>query len=285
MIIYSNRETELVPKFKGLSIPLSSGCTKTTFSSVLQGIYLLLKRFSADLDLSLADSDGNTALLALGPLLEDSAAATPDSALATETYLIARTILNRVPPARAGLNATNTAHRTLLSYAAAAGDAAIPLARLLLNAGALVCPALVTRAPLEGGDLVRMLAIERESSAFTWMLRAQTASGRAAHVHSQTLSLISEAFPLRTRPLEVKAHVQRVMMHCGHAYGAHSDIYRAVVAKMCPIWAQPPGLSALCRKSVRGALGARNLSEEPEKLARNLADVVPRSIVDFLQLN
>ena len=217
------------------------------------------------LDVTLEDCDGNNSLSFLARLL--------DRQLFDEALQLAK-ILLRTPKCDA--NSVNSLGRSLLSHSVSHGDACADLTRLLLNHGAQVLPFRAAHG-CDACDVSR----ERDSSAFTWFLRAAMRCQDLSQ-SSVTLKLLCDA--LAIEPEFMRTHVLSTMLHLGQQSGGASSpsmasLFVDLKSFMAPYWRQPLPLRYLCINRIRGALGPKNITKGAQEL--NL----PSSLLGHLHLN
>ena len=155
--------------------------------------------------------------------------------------------------------------RTLLSYAAEAGDQCIGLTRLLINLGAS------THSDQLGKEA---------ESAFAWFLRAQM---RGLHdgLDEDTLYVLCTAMAAEVGPGRLKAVIDRSMVALGSSPEAHGPIFRRIRGLTAHFWLRPPQLRSIAVKSIRRSLGPKRLSKGHEVMSRLK---VPRKLQRFVTL-
>ena len=238
-----------------------SGCSKESFSGVAGGLRVLLRH---GFDVTLEDSDGNNSLNFLSKLL--------DRKLYEEATQLAKIILQQPNSDANGVNASG---RTLLSYSVTHGDVTADLTRLLLNHGAQVLPLRASQGS-DADDVAR----ERDSSAFTWFLRAAIRR-QDLEASRVTLNLLCDALAVDTEFM--RTHVLSTMLHLGQqSSGANSSglasLFVQLKSIMAPYWRQPLPLRYLCVTRIRASLG-------PKKIMPGVQDLnLPASLLDHLLL-
>ena len=237
------------------------GCSKESFDSVARSVAVLLRH---GFDVTVDDCDGNNPLNFLHKLL--------DRKLFAEALRLAEVLLQQP---KCDANAVNASGRSLLSYSVTHGDATADLTRLLLNHGAEVLP---LRASLgcDADDVAR----ERDSSAFTWFLRAAIRR-QDLQTSRVTLRLLCDA--LAVDPEFMRTHVLSTMLHLGQqSSGANSAwlaaLFIELKSTMCVYWRQPLPLRTLAVSRIRGALGPKKILTG----ARHLN--LPSSLIEHLLL-
>jgi len=155
--------------------------------------------------------------------------------------------------------------RTLLSYAAEAGDQCISLTRLLINLGA--------------STHSDQLGKEAEVSAFAWFLRAQMR--KLDVLDEDTLYVLCTAMASEVGPARLKAVIDRSMVALGSSPEAHGPIFRRIRGLTAHYWLRPPQLRSIAVKSIRRSLGPKRLSKGHEVMSRLK---VPRKLQRFVTL-
>jgi len=155
--------------------------------------------------------------------------------------------------------------RTLLSYAAEAGDQCISLTRLLINLGA--------------STHSDQLGKEAEVSAFAWFLRAQMR--KLDVLDEDTLYVLCTAMASEVGPARLKAVIDRSMVALGSSPEAHGPIFRRIRGLTAHYWLRPPQLRSIAVKSIRRSLGPKRLSKGNEVMSRLK---VPRKLQRFVTL-
>ena len=222
-------------------------------NSLVSSARLLLE---AGADPNATDSvEGDTALLAVRHLLRRGLF--PEAAQVAELVLAG----NSNP------NAVNAANRTLLSYAAACGDAAAGLTRALLNGGARVWPSPeVDPDRLSDGDaVVRALAAERDQSAFAAFVR-EVVRRQSLEGFEATLDLLAHA--MGEEPARMRAHVPRTMLELGKGAGVNGPLFVRLKERLAPFWRRPQPLRYQCLKRIRRAMGPKRLNSNGRHVAR-----------------
>lgn len=218
-----------------MTVLLFLGCSKENVSLILKAAELLL---SENIDLGLAENrDEDTALTQLHLLMDRNV---PEESLVA----LASALLSAKKAAN--VDHINGQQRTLLTYAVAQGDAFLSLTRNLLNRGARVLPA--------RSDILR------DRSAFTWLVKAVMAR-QDLEGHKATLQVLCQNMAEVEGPEVMRSHVLSSMIHLGHSATVMGPLFVELRSLVAPFWSQPLALIHLCRRSIRHALGPKNVSE------------------------
>lgn len=165
---------------------------------------------------------------------------------------------------------------TLLSYSVTYGDRSLSLTRLLLNVGAKVWPE-DTRWLI---DPVHRLNLERDCSAFTWLMKSLMREENDMTNFEQTLYLLGQC--MGQEPIKMRTHVTGVMQHLGGqtSHKAMGALFVRVKSQLCVYWCQPQPLKYLCLKRIRQTIGPKNLSDENKLKSLD----IPNPMLHYLQL-
>ena len=179
--------------------------------------------------------------------------------LQSEAYDLVQTLAPHV-----NLDLQDAKGRTLLSYAAEAGDQCIGLTRLLINLGAS------TTSDQLGKEA---------DSAFAWFLRAQMR--KLTVLDEDTLYVLCTAMLEEVGVSRLKAVIDRSMVALGSSPEAHGPIFRRIRGLTAHYWLRPPQLRSIAVKSIRRSLGPKRLSKGNEVMSRLK---VPRKLQRFVTL-
>jgi hypothetical protein len=138
-----------------------------------------------------------------------------------------------------------------------------------------VCPAPFASSVT---DVASALAVERERSAFTWLLRSAMQHSGSVAGFERTLLLLVDAM----EPAFARAHVARVMVREGRSAAADGPLFSAVLALAADFWSQPATLRALCQRQVRDAVGPRALLDRGWHSSVASALGVPAVVLDSI---
>ena len=163
------------------------------------------------------------------------------------------------------VNHINAHQRTLLTYAAAQGDACLDLTRMLLNHGAAVVPPRSQKW--------------RDRSAFTWLVRSVMRGTQDLSSHHATLHLLCQNMADTLGPETMREHVLSTFIHLGHSASLMGPLFVDMKARVSAYWKQPLPLLTLCRKSIRQSLGPKTTSPETARLH------LPPSLTQYLHYN
>lgn len=217
---------------------------------------VVLETGSVSVDLE--DEMGNTLLLHLEHLLRRK--------LFDQATHILQLLLTQSPD----VNHVNKLGRSLLTYSVTYGDATAEMTRMLLNHGARVWPE--QEVSTGKSDIIDKLKLEREQSAFTWILRSLMDGSVELEECDETIHLLCVA--MADQPARMKRHVTRIMLQLGKVAVVNGPLFLQLKMTMMPYWAKPQELRFQCLRRIRKSLGPKrlhNLTKQlplPKKLQR-----------------
>lgn len=222
------------------------------------------------------DAAGHTPLLLVGRRL-----------LAAARWADAAQVAALLLAAGSDANAVNREGRSLLSYAVAALDEAADTTRLLLNHGATVWgglelppPTLRPPVPAPSSATPPAPALREDapcSPVFAWFLRAVIRRRRLDEGCLRTLALVSQV--MAERPRHMHGLVLRTMFRHSRCYRVLGPVFLQIKTAMALHWSRPQDLRALCRRTIRRAVGPSRLHHAAPALG------LPTALQEYLLLH